>query len=88
MLSGDHKAAVNKLKAICDDGLVVEKDGREEKLGGVDTVVMAVGSKSNKTLEEGLKAAGVAYHAVGDCVKAPSQILTAVLETFNTARTL
>lgn len=64
----------SKLKAICDEGLVVEKDGQEEKLGGVDTVVMAAGSKSNKTLEEGLKAAGIAYHAVGDCVKAPGRI--------------
>lgn len=78
----------SKLKAICDDGIIVEKDGQEEKLGGVDTVVMAVGSKSNKTLEEDLKAAGIAYHAVGDCVKAPGQILTAVLEAFNTARML
>lgn len=69
----------SKLKEIGGDGIVVEKDGREEKQGGVDTVVMAVGSKSNKTLEEGLKASGIAYHAVGDCVKAPGQIPPGVL---------
>lgn len=40
----------------------------------MDIVEMAVGSKPNKTLEEDLKAIGIAYHAIGNCFKSPSRI--------------
>ena len=47
-----------------------DRAGLPEKLAGIDTVVMAVGSVANRTLAESLRDAPFEVHIVGDCVKA------------------
>lgn len=47
-----------KLTAINPDSVTVERDGKSETLGGIDTVVMAVGSKPDSELKDALDKAG------------------------------
>lgn len=76
------------LKSIQKNSITVEHDGKEEVISGIETVVMAVGSKPNNALEEALKEAGIQYHKAGDCVKAPRQILHAIHEAFDIAKSI
>lgn len=73
-----------KLTAINPDSVTVERDGKSETLGGIDTVVMAVGSKPDSELKDALDKAGVAYHTAGDVNKV-GQIVHAVREAFDIA---
>lgn len=84
-VDGFQAVTNSTLKSIQKDGVTVERDGKEEAITGIETVVMAVGSTPNNALEKELEAAGIAYHKVGDCVKAPRQILHAVHEAFDIA---
>lgn len=76
------------VKSINNNSLIVEKDGAEETLDNIDTVIMAIGSKSNNKLMKALDEANVSYYAIGDCVKAPGQIMISVRDAFLLARNL
>lgn len=64
-------------KEIKGNSLVVSKQGGTETLEA-DTIVMAIGSKSNNELEKQLNTK-IPIYSVGDCVK-PSNIIEAVSE--------
>jgi pyruvate/2-oxoglutarate dehydrogenase complex dihydrolipoamide dehydrogenase (E3) component len=64
-----------KLVGIDDDGITVEKEGKRESLNG-DTVVLAVGLRSDNELRESLQGK-VSLHYAGDCVEV-AKILEAI----------
>lgn len=58
------------VKEFLDDGVVYEKDGKEEKLTGFDTVVLAMGATSYNPLEERINGKVREVYAIGDAVRA------------------
>lgn len=78
----------SSLKSIDEHSIIFEKDGADVKVDGIDAVVMAVGSRADRSLTDTLDQMGIKYHAVGECVRAPGQIMTAVKEAFDLACTL
>lgn len=84
MINNDKNITVHtgtKLLAINEDSIEIEKDG-EKSILPCDTVVLAMGLRSENTLVEELKDKMPVY-AIGDC-KAPRHIAEAVLEARNT----
>ncbi len=71
---------LTKAKAILAEGVQIAfKEGRE--ILPADTVVLATGVASDRTLEETLKKSGTEFHAVGDCVN-PRKAIEAIHEGF------
>jgi len=68
------------VKAIADEGVVYERDGKTHALA-VESVVLALGSVPNDEFEADLKASGLDYVMIGD-VKSPRNIIDAVHEGF------
>ena len=66
--------------------LVIQQGERASVLAGFDTIVMAVGYKSDTSLEEHLKSTGikVPYVSIGDCVT-PRKVIDATWEAFQQA---
>ncbi|BBB90222.1 MAG TPA: FAD-dependent oxidoreductase [Methylomusa anaerophila] len=62
--------------------LIIKRNGGEEILRGIDTVVLAVGYKSVTELEDVLKEKEVPYVKIGDCSK-PRKVLDATWEAFH-----
>ncbi len=56
-------------RLIDDQGLHIEKDG-EERLLGVDSIIICAGQESLRTLEEPLRAAGLLVHLIGGAFEA------------------
>ncbi len=56
--------------AIGEEEVSYDRAGLFEKLTGVDTVVIATGSRADRALGEALAEAPFEVHVVGDCVKA------------------
>ena len=74
---------LTKAKAILEEGVQIAfREGRE--ILPSDTVVLATGVASDRTLEESLKKSGIEFHAVGDCVN-PRKAFEAINEGFLTA---
>lgn len=73
-----------KLTAIDAGNVTVERDGKSDTLPGIDTVVLAVGSRPDGAMREELDKAGVVYHTAGDVNKV-GQIVHAVREAFELA---
>ena len=73
-----------KLTAIGENSITVEHNGEAETIDGIDTVVMAIGSKPDTELRCALDESGIVYHTVGD-VKKVGQIVQAVREAFDLA---
>jgi len=73
-----------RLVEVTGDGVVVETDDGPERLDA-DTVVLALGARSEDALGAALEDAGIPVTRVGDAKK-PRQILHAVHEGFEAAR--
>ncbi len=74
-----------KVLEITDEGIAIaDKDGRKSTLEA-DTVVLAVGLKSDGRLFEALKDKVPEAYAIGDCVE-PRKVINAIWEGFRTAR--
>lgn len=58
------------VKEFIDDGVICEKDGKEEKIAGFDTVILAMGAKAYNPLEEKIKDKVPELYVIGDAVKA------------------
>ena len=69
---------------ITDDGIVVQKNS-DTRIFSADTVVLAMGMKSEKKLLDDLEGKLPDIHAVGDCVE-PRKIMNAIWEAYNIAR--
>lgn len=50
--------------------LVLERDGRKQVIIGVGALVLAVGAKSDRSLEAWIQETGIPYHVIGDAKKA------------------
>ncbi|MBS3942868.1 MAG: FAD-dependent oxidoreductase [Dethiobacter sp.] len=72
-----------KVKAVTTEGLILEKGGAETMLPA-DTVILAVGARSENTLAEQLKEKVPELYLVGDAV-APRKITEAIREGFEAA---
>ena len=74
-----------KCLEIRDNGITIaDKYGKRSTLEA-DTVVLAVGLKSNERLLEALKDKIPEVYAIGDCVE-PRKVINAIWEGFRTAR--
>ena len=74
-----------RLRSFEEDTVVIERNGRKERLPKFDTVIFAVGSKSMDELSEPLRQRGFEVHTIGDALK-PRTILDAVHEGFEAGR--
>lgn len=70
------KARVTKILA---DGVTYVKDGQEETHRGIDTVVLATGTRSNNLLSEELKTSSTPIFVIGDA-KQPRKTIEAIAE--------
>ncbi len=78
-----------ELRAIEGSSVVVANvySGAERRLDGIDTVVLAMGSRATDALYRALKGRVRELHAVGDCV-APRGVHHAILEGTRAARAI
>ncbi|MGM0689718.1 MAG: FAD-dependent oxidoreductase [Bacillota bacterium] len=74
------------VKEVNQDGVLVEKEGREVLLPA-DTVVLAIGAEANNELAGELEGKVKELHIIGDALK-PRKITEAVREGFDLARKL
>jgi N,N-dimethylglycine/sarcosine dehydrogenase len=76
-----------RLVAIEGSSVVVANvySGEHRRIDGVDTVVLAMGSRSTDALYRAMKGTGPELHAIGDCV-APRGVHHAMLEATRVAR--
>lgn len=76
-----------KCVEIKEQSIIIEKDGEQEELAGIDTVVMAVGSKADTKMAEILKETAYPYHVIGDALQARKAI-NAIWEAAAIARVI
>jgi len=62
---------------ITADGLVVEREGRRDTIGGMDTIVLAMGVTSVNELADAIKDKVAEVHVVGDA-RTPGKALDAI----------
>ena len=74
-----------KCLEIKENSVIVENDGELKELENIDSVVIAIGSKSNSSLADIIKEMGKPYHVIGDAVK-PRRALDAIWEGAEIAR--
>jgi pyruvate/2-oxoglutarate dehydrogenase complex dihydrolipoamide dehydrogenase (E3) component len=67
------------VKEFLTDGVLVDIEGKEEKLTGFDNIVLAMGVKSYNPLEEKIKGKVPEIYVIGDAVK-PRKALEAIEE--------
>jgi len=68
-----HQAKVTE---ILDDGVVYEKDGKEETIHGAECIILAVGVQSVDTLSESIRDVVPEVHVIGDA-NTPAKALQA-----------
>ena len=85
-LMGVDVRAGARVVEIAEDAVVVETQAGRARLDA-DTVILALGARSDGALGDALEAAGIPVTRVGDAKK-PRQILHAVHEGFEAARTI
>lgn len=74
-----------KCLEINEDSVLVEKDEDTQLIENVDSVVIAIVSRANNSLEEFIKSTNIPYHVIGDAVK-PRRALDAIWEAVSIAR--
>lgn len=74
-------------KEITETSIVVEKDGQEQVIENIDSVVVAIGSKPHNPLATYLVEKAIKYHVIGDAVK-PRRALDAIWEAADVARSI
>jgi len=74
-----------QVKEITDDGVVVEKEGRRETISGIDTIVLAMGTKSVNKLAKQLKGKVAEVYVIGDASE-PRKVVDAISEGAEIAR--
>jgi len=77
--SGARIITSAKVKEIIEDGVVLDVDGEEETIHGMDSVVLALGVESVDELSERLESRVSEVHVIGDA-KEPRNALEAVAE--------
>ena len=74
-----------KVKEILDDGVVFTRNGKEESIRGVNSVILAMGAKSVNDLSEKIKGKVAEVYVIGDA-KEPRKALDAIHEAAELAR--
>jgi 2,4-dienoyl-CoA reductase-like NADH-dependent reductase (Old Yellow Enzyme family)/thioredoxin reductase len=74
-----------KVERVDRDGIVVTKDGSQETLREFDTVVFAVGSRSENSLAESIQGLVAEVYVIGDAVS-PCNGLHAISEGYEVGR--
>ena len=69
------------VKEVKKDGLVMEKGGKDETLSGIDKIVLAVGYKSDVSMQKLLEDKKIPFYKIGDCAE-PRKITEAIQEGF------
>jgi 2,4-dienoyl-CoA reductase-like NADH-dependent reductase (Old Yellow Enzyme family)/thioredoxin reductase len=77
--SGARIITSAKVKEIIEDGVVLDVDGEEETIHGMDSVVLALGVESVDELSQRLESRVSEVHVIGDA-KEPRNALEAVAE--------
>jgi 2,4-dienoyl-CoA reductase-like NADH-dependent reductase (Old Yellow Enzyme family)/thioredoxin reductase len=68
-----------KVKEILEDGVLFERDGQEESIHNVDSIVLALGASPVDQLSEKIKDKVAEVHVIGDA-KQPRKVLEATAE--------
>lgn len=76
-----------RVTEVTADAITYEKDGEKHVIGDADTLVLALGYRPDGALAEGLAAAGVTCHVIGDAEK-PGNIKDAMAAAYELARNL
>jgi pyruvate/2-oxoglutarate dehydrogenase complex dihydrolipoamide dehydrogenase (E3) component len=76
-----------KVLAFTDDAVLYEYEGEQRSVGGVETIVVGMGTRPNKALSEALKDSAIPVHVVGDA-NAPRQAVQAISEGAAAARAI
>lgn len=77
----------SKVKEISGDKVTIETVNGNQELSGIDTIVIAVGSKPKNDLLKLIEKEGMPVYAIGDCVKA-RKFMDAIHEGFRYAYSL
>jgi NADH dehydrogenase FAD-containing subunit len=77
----------SKVHEISADRVILEQEEGTEEITGVDTVVIAIGSKPKNDLTEFIQQEGIPVYNIGDSVK-PRRIFEAIHEGFKLAYSL
>ncbi len=67
------------IKEILDDGVLIEKDGKEETIRGADMIILARGVKSVDKISQKIKDIVTEVHVIGDA-REPREALEAIAE--------
>jgi NADPH-dependent 2,4-dienoyl-CoA reductase/sulfur reductase-like enzyme len=70
-----------KVKEINSGSLILEEDGHTESLDHIDTIVLAMGYKSDMNLERIIEEKGIPVYKIGDCSE-PRNMMEAIHEGF------
>jgi pyruvate/2-oxoglutarate dehydrogenase complex dihydrolipoamide dehydrogenase (E3) component len=70
-----------KVKEINPGGLTLEADGHIESIDHVDTIVLAVGYRSDRDLQKIIEEKGIPFYRIGDCLE-PRGMKEAIHEGF------
>ena len=65
------------IQRIVSDGVVVSRDGREETIGGMDTIVLAMGAVSVNELAKEIEGKISKVHVIGDA-QSPAKATEAI----------
>lgn len=63
-----------RVKEFLDDGVIYEKDGRDERITGFDTIVLAMGYRAYNPLENQIRDKVPEVHVIGDASQARKAI--------------
>jgi len=74
-----------KVKEILDDGVVFTRNGKEESIRGVNSIILAMGAKSVNDLSEKIKGKVAEVYVIGDA-KEPRRALDGIAEGSAVAR--
>jgi NAD(H)-dependent 7beta-hydroxy-3-oxo-delta4-cholenoic acid oxidoreductase len=71
---GVHILTSSKVVEFLEDGIVIERDGEQETIRGVDRIVLSMGVKSFDPLSEKIKGEVPEVYAIGDAKEARSAL--------------
>jgi 2,4-dienoyl-CoA reductase-like NADH-dependent reductase (Old Yellow Enzyme family)/NADH dehydrogenase FAD-containing subunit len=74
-----------EVKRILANEVVIEKDGLEERVGPVDTIILATGYRSKSDAAKGINLSAHRVHVIGDALE-PRDALWAIYEGSRLAR--
>ena len=84
---GVHALTGARVTEVTEDAITYEMDGEAHEIEGADTLVLALGYRTNTELVDNLNAAGVTVHTIGDADK-PGNIRDAIGAAYAAAKEL